>query len=653
MAERDGRDFRDAPPTHGPPYECDLNDDSELSTAIHESYAARSTPRPSKRKRRGTDEEEEIVILDDNENAAAPTGASKKKGRGSATIGSATIITLDDDDAAPPRAAAAAASSSSSSSSARSKPCAVITIDDDDDAPPGVAAPSSSSQSKSRAFITIDDDDCDDAIDDDDDCYDAIEFIDADDSDDEIEFIDLPSTMLAAAIKSAAASGSSCSSSICLISDDDSDASSVVVGELMVAPSPTGECVMCYADIVLDGCEGLPLCLRKAHYACVGCYTRTLRMAAEPGKRPICPMCEADAPKTSSASRDAAAAPLPLADRLLDLRPGEKIVVALEAEKRISAARVARETLRAKLLSAAGHVVSAVKSAAASLSSSSSATLAAAAATEADGDAAAPELTATLVELVGRKATAEVVAEASPLSVLHYCAGCPAFVIVARHDIDAMKAVAGGAAQKPPTAAPGAAGGIPCTYCKVSTCVLCNRKEHAGMTCKAAAVKDGSDAGSMHCHKCALPIVHYKNDGCHALTCPVCKAGTCAVCGTASVNHACKNKCKMYCDDSCACPVEKGGGKGAAAVAAGALWFLQAAAAALNPHAGAAAAAGAVADWWQHAGAAPPWGRPAAAARAAAEPDWREGGGGAAWRGPQRRRKPKSKSKRWNAHAWD
>lgn len=103
----------------------------------------------------------------------------------------------------------------------------------------------------------------------------------------------------------------------------------------------------------------------------------------------------------------------------------------------------------------------------------------------------------------------------------------------------------------------------PNASCAVLVCTSCTEQAHLGKTCQeasgAAKAKEDMDTSiyimkiSKQCPKCSLAIAHYRNHGCHHITCTGCTHQFCYLCLRTWGTDQCK--CPMMCNDHCGCPL--------------------------------------------------------------------------------------------------
>jgi len=105
----------------------------------------------------------------------------------------------------------------------------------------------------------------------------------------------------------------------------------------------------------------------------------------------------------------------------------------------------------------------------------------------------------------------------------------------------------------------------PSSVCAVLYCIKCKELAHVGHTCEeasgAARAKEDVVSGaylkkvSKACPKCSLPITHYKNHGCHHMTCsgPNCLHQFCYVCLEKWIPGGEGCDCDLMCSDHCSC----------------------------------------------------------------------------------------------------
>jgi hypothetical protein len=115
-----------------------------------------------------------------------------------------------------------------------------------------------------------------------------------------------------------------------------------------------------------------------------------------------------------------------------------------------------------------------------------------------------------------------------------------------------------------------------CTTCRALVCSGCGRRPHGARTCAdveredvalatSALLRSTADLVVTPCAKCAVPLQHVRDDGCHRMTCTQCAAYTCFLCGSrmgsdpatgavfSASEHTCPKRCSLWCDAKCKC----------------------------------------------------------------------------------------------------
>jgi hypothetical protein len=110
-----------------------------------------------------------------------------------------------------------------------------------------------------------------------------------------------------------------------------------------------------------------------------------------------------------------------------------------------------------------------------------------------------------------------------------------------------------------------------CPVCRGATCIKCQGVAHgsgsggsggAAAAAPACPLADTSAAdalaarqlqamGAQPCWRCSERMVHYRNEGCHRMVCPSCRARMCYVCGREP--HDARCRCPIVCNDRCVC----------------------------------------------------------------------------------------------------
>lgn len=100
--------------------------------------------------------------------------------------------------------------------------------------------------------------------------------------------------------------------------------------------------------------------------------------------------------------------------------------------------------------------------------------------------------------------------------------------------------------------------------CAEKYCPACKNRPHPGKTCQerqaeiAALEKPGATDTVMKntskaCPNCSMPISHFRDHGCHHITCGYCKHQFCWLCTTSWLSRPSNHACPMMCNASCGC----------------------------------------------------------------------------------------------------
>ena len=100
----------------------------------------------------------------------------------------------------------------------------------------------------------------------------------------------------------------------------------------------------------------------------------------------------------------------------------------------------------------------------------------------------------------------------------------------------------------------------PNVKCALLFCRACAQPYHGYMKCKARILPADTTYMANNVRKCPVcseRIQHFRNHGCHHVTCPSCATALCSACGM--TKQACetqpfRRRCPIFCNDRCNCP---------------------------------------------------------------------------------------------------